>query len=565
MEVASSASAHNANLSDFTNKNSNHQIYYAIKEENIEKLIEYKKLGYDFNFLDTFDGETFLQTAIKYNKPRSFETLVEFGVNINNAASHDGTTALHEAVRLGSTEFTYKLINLSANANVRSVDGFTPLNYALAFKKYDLVEVLLKAPQVDVNIPSAMGSSPIWYAFTHEKYNTLNDILNHDSFDPTFNRILLRAYNLPELHDYLIHHDKLGDSNLVNIYDKSKLFGLKFDLGGCMPLNILTTHEYGCFVFDGYYKEMGVVALADSYNQFYSKVISQSLIPTWASQAFVDIKESLIFSASTFEPASYYNKMMRGEMVIIPSGWDKHSITFVIHNDSLYRCNRGDESDRIHGIEEFKITKLSNLNIELIDHMLSSEGTSKFLQYGLIDILGLQKIGMVENPTQLAGNCVWTSLETSVEAAFISHFLNLGIEKDGAHQIAKESFLVWEEFDLTYTLKEVIDHKDVYKAADIYDDLLIRSLETHHDPLNEYDVQRGIFVLNELDNKTVVIEYPDFSKACANYPSVASSLSIDNNVVLDNSFIEAFEQVFAPYALIDINHALLLESTEHFM
>jgi len=437
-------------------------------------------------------------------------------------------------------------------------------------------------PQVDVNIPGEQGTLPILYPFLDGKFDVLNKIISHSSYDPTFNSIMVSGFHLPKLEDYLTIQGKSGDINLINAYEESKLFGLKFDLDGCIPLSNLSTHEYGCLTFDGYFNAMGIIAVNDSYNQFYSKVVSESMIPSWASQAFVNVKESLHFSASVFDPGAYYDRVKRGEAVIIPSGWDDHSIAFVFHKDTLYRCNRGDESDSIHGIEEFKITKPENINVKLIDFMIEAEGEPHYLQHELINILGLQKIGMVENPTQVAGNCVWTSLETAVEAAFISNFLELGVDHHMAHQLAKNSFLVWEEYDLTTTLKEVIDHKDVFIAAEIYDDLLIRSLEMHHDPLNVNDIQRGIFALNALNNKdffemtkgdkTVTQEYLDFLKACDDYQKVMPASTIDLNDVIADTFINTFEQVFAsstPSASVmmmnNMLHALVPESTEHYI
>jgi hypothetical protein len=541
-------------------------IFSAIVNENMSTLAFYK--DYDLNALDTHTNETFLQAAIRYNKPKVFDALVEYGINMNNASPLDGTTALHEAVRLDSTHFINQLVNLGANVNVQDSEGFTPLNHALSFEKYSFAEILLKVPGIDVNIPAANGATPIWYAFEYGNAALLNKIMNHSSFDPTFTQMLLKEYNLLELSGYLVSQGKGGDVTLVNAYSESKLFGLKFDLGGCMPLDNFLKHEYECFSFDGYYRNKGAIVLADSYNQFYSNVIENSEIPSWAGQAFISVKEAVDFSASIFDPAAYYEKMKRGELLIIPSGWEEHAITFVINKDTLYRCNRGDESDGIHGIEEFKITKLSNFNVELIEQMLNWQGESHYLQYDLIDILGLEKIGMVENPAQAAGNCVWTSLETSVEAAFISTFKELGIDNNTAHQLAKQSFIEWEEFDLTYTLKKVIDQKEMFIAADIYDDLLIRALEAHHNPNNEYDVQRGLFSLNELNSEVefALVNQP-FVAACNEYKSKIATLPIDINDVMMNSFIDGFEAVFSPSIptspVMILNHTM--ESTEHIL
>lgn len=606
-------------------------VYSAIVNNDLAKLKEYKQQGANFNVLDTYsyaDG-TLLQIAIWKNNPQVFDALVSYGVNVNNTSPSDHSSALHYAVASGSQYFTQKLIDLGANVNIRDNEGRTPLFNAFYYEEPAVAQILLKNPYIDVNIPSIAGHPPILYAYLIEQNEIIDKIISHPSYDPTFNRVLLSTYNFPKLDNYLVNHGKSGDENVINAYKGFKLFGLKYDLDGCMPLTKLQTHQLECLDHAGYFNDLGAAAMVDSYNQFYSKVIAESMIPTWANQAFVNVQESLNFSATVFDPKAYYDKIMRGELVIVPSGWDGHSISFVFHNDRLYRSNRGEHSDEIHGIDEFIITKPANLTVGLIDFMLQGQGDSTPLQFELIEILGLQKIGMVENPTQIAGNCVWTSLETAVEAAFISSFKNLNIDDYSSHTYAKQSFLIWEEYDLTYTLKEVIDHKQTYIAADVYDDMLIRALETHHDPKNEHEIQRGVLALNELSNKAVsdtfynyigywvqkydpyntygisymkpyashysysnwqmtpeqkkyAKEYLDFLKACDDYQKTLTSQSININDVLGDSIIDGFDSIFprtlptpikepslfvpnTPLVPEIIPQNLFAQSNEHFM
>jgi hypothetical protein len=311
------------------------------------------------------------------------------------------------------------------------------------------------------------------------------------------------------------------------------------------------------------------------------------------------VNEAVNFSANIYDPSAYYSKINHGDLVIIPSGWDGHSIVFVVHGNQLYRCNRGDMSDGIHGVEEFIISKPENLTVDLIDYMLAAEGTSKYLQFDIIDILGLQKTGEIVNPTQITGNCVWTSLETGIEASFVTTFMGQGLSSDLAHRLAKDSFLVWEEYDLTSTLVEVIDNKDVYIQTELYDDLLIGALGTHHDSQNEGDVQRAIMIIDELDVPIVferfnqdigdimykydpqayshiapmksdsfsyfdcfvswfdvfhlrltkseyqtAKEYIDFFQACDNYMKTANMTAISIHDVVDATYSHDLEQVF---------------------
>ncbi len=476
----------------------------ACLSEDLSTLAVYHALGVDFNKIYDSNGFPLLHLAIFYNKPKTFTQLIEYGINIETTSLDGGTTALNWAAMINKPYYANQLIELGANINTRANDGYTPLNNALYFENYSLAKSLLKIPTIDVNIPNHEGLTPVYFAFTDKQWDVLESILTHPNYDATFNNIALSVFDLNALHNYLDQHVNDPHPDILEAFHIAKLFGFKFDFNGCLPLTQLhDTHQHACFPYGGYSNRLGAYAMADSYHQFFDTIINDSHIPLWAYQAFVTVNDSLTFSANIFDPKSYYNKIVLGETVIVPTGWDGHSIVFVFHQDKLYRCNRGENSDGIHGIEEFIISKPTNLTESMISHMLTIKGTPQYLQYDIIDILGLQKVGEIENPTQIAGNCVWTSLEAGLEASLLANFMYQGVDSHTAHKLAKDSYNLWKEFDLTYTLKDAIEHQELLLENEIYDDILIKMLENHHNPTTELDIQNAIVALYELDKPSV--------------------------------------------------------------
>lgn len=472
----------------------------AVRKQDIDTLISYHKKGIDFDKIKSYEG-TLLEVAIKNNCLKSLDTLLDLGVNVHQT-NYYGETALHEAAFLNAPICIQKLIEHGANINFCTKDGYTPFSYALNNNSFKAVETFLKYPDLDVNLIGKSLILPIEYAFFENNISMVNKIINHTSFDPTFTQIFCASFNNASLKDFLDKNNVFGDRLIVTAYNDAKLFGLKFDLGGSIPISV-NLHNQDSFSFDGYWTDLGTKNISNSFNTFCTDVISESNIPSWAKQAFATVQDCFNFSAINTDPKAYYDKYKQGELVFIPSGWDEHSIGIIIHKDKLYRCNRGDESDGIHGVEEFLIPNTNFITTYTIEKMLDGTGSSWYMQDFIPYLLDLQKIGMIENPTQTVGNCVWTSFETSVEAALLDTFIYLGIDNYNAHKYAKNSFSLWENFDLTYTLNQTIENKDMFLYADIYDDLLIGSLVAHHDNSNIYEVQRGAAILNELDVNTV--------------------------------------------------------------
>ncbi|MFI4937923.1 MAG: ankyrin repeat domain-containing protein [Candidatus Berkiellales bacterium] len=448
-----------------------------------------------------------LQHVIDFDLHNTFATLIDVGFNIENRSFDKGLTALNFAVVKNKPDFIIKLIENNANVNTRDSEGYTPIHHAFQANNDLVIDILMNTQNVDINIPSNKRKTALETAFyEHHNMAYVDNIIAHPSFDATYHQLILNQVDNPELLNYL-HSKKLEiDPIILGVFEQAKRFGMQYDLKGCFTLNGLADHQFNCFKFGASNRIVGVNRFTNDFNIFFNEMVNPSTnhIPKWAAQSFAQVKEALNFAATDFEPKHYYEKIKLGEIVYIPSGWVKHAVDFVFHDDKLYRCNRSKKhTDGIHGIEVFQITQIDNLNLELITKIMTSELTSDFIQIELVNILGLVKIGEVENPVQVAGNCRWTSMEAGLEATLISSFIDQGLNTEKAYPLAKRIFNLWEEYDIENKLKGVIDNKENLLSQGIYDDLLLNALKYHHDPLNESELQKGVVILNELSEPTL--------------------------------------------------------------
>lgn len=486
------------------------KILDACYKEDIESLKYFSKF-YNLNAVTNEKQHPLLHFVIFFDKPKSFDALINLGMKVDIKSPIDGGSPLRFAALLNKPECVNKLIALGADVNVRDNSGKTPLLTALVAENYVVAELLLDNSQVDVNIPNHFFYVSLQVAYESNLSDISEKIVKHPTFDATFHKLFSAPTQSYDYIDMLKNLD-ITDESILTAYYFAKEFGHKFDFESCIPFTNVNYHQSECFSFEGLSNRISINAFSSSLTHFYEDIVTSSEIPSWAKMAFNTVNESFNFSAENlFNPAAFYNKIKLGDIVVVPSGWHTeigaHSITFVFHNNMLYCCNRGEESDGIHGITEFLITKPMNITENLIKTMLSASDAPQAMQQDMIDMLGLEKIGEIENPVQLVGNCSWASLEAAFEASLLASFLEQGIDNHSAHTLSKKSFTAWEEYDLSTTLLEAIAKQELLSKHGIYDDLLIKTIDVHHDAENPYYVQRGAVILNELRHPDVFMKF----------------------------------------------------------
>jgi len=462
--------------------------------DDTETLAFYHDAGKNLDSISDFYGDGLLHTTIYYDSINSFHALLSWGLNIELPSTYDGATPLNAAAIVGDLNYISPLVDMGADVNTTDYFGFTPLLNSIFFEEYDATNYFLTLPNVDVNIACEYGVTPLIISYFDDNEQTMDAIILHPTFDPTYNTILFQDDTLTQ------HMNSLGvyaDEDIIEAFHLTKLLAHRYDLDGTFSLENLD-YTGNNFPYEGYSNDLSVAAFTQSYEYFLSNVVLTSIIPLWANNALASALDTLKFQDDNNNASLFCDRFFDGQSILIASGWDMHAVEIVMHQDRLYRCNRGDDSDGIHGIEEFIITTPNNLTPDIVNTMMQASGSLEFLQSDLIDILGLVKIGEIENPTQTVGNCAWTSLEAGLEALILTHLLAEGIAPEIAHNFAKQTFELWEEFDMTHSLEDFIDHSDALIGNEFYDNLLADIFHNLDASQNQADFEQQALIFNEL-------------------------------------------------------------------
>lgn len=432
-----------------------------------------------------------------------YADLIPFDTALETRDEPNGLTPLNQAALENQPEKLIGLIRQGADLNARDHNGYTPLHNAVRAGNKLIASLLLQEASVDVNVPSIKRKTILEFAFDQGYFDDVEQIMTHPSFDPNYYQIIARESESVGFYEYF--KSKNFDTNplILETFEQARLFGFQYDFKGCFKLDGLMDHQFNCFRFEASSKTRGVERFFEDFNLYFESIVSQVALPDWAFSAFNHVLLALKFAMTDFEPLHYYEKIVQGDLVYMPSGWFRHAVDFVFYQDTFYRCNRGKHSDGIHGIEIFQITKMDSLDLALVHKLMKEEFQPEFIQTHLVDILGLVKIGDVVNPKQVAGNCRWTSMEAGLEASLIAAFVNEGLPFNDAQALAKRNFNTWETFDLDRKFKDVLDHKGTLLEQGIYDDLLVKILTYHHNPLDENNLKRGVHIFHELVEPSV--------------------------------------------------------------
>jgi len=127
-------------------------LFQAIRVRDLEKMRTILDADREQASVGDVTGWTPLHEAASMPAPgftQAVELLLKHGADAN-AASADGTTALHWAAYMGDERAVAAMIRAKANVNARGEGGKTPLHLAAAFGKTAVVGLLLDA-EAEVN------------------------------------------------------------------------------------------------------------------------------------------------------------------------------------------------------------------------------------------------------------------------------------------------------------------------------------------------------------------------------------------------------------------------------
>jgi ankyrin repeat protein len=130
----------------------------------------------DARLINSIDkrGSSPLTLAAYHNNINVVNYLIDKVENVNGE-SKDGTPLMGAVVK-GHTAVVKSLIQAGADPNLSDANGTTALHYAVMFKNYSIVSLLMDA-NANINYKNSVDQSPLDFAKMHND-ERLNKILN---------------------------------------------------------------------------------------------------------------------------------------------------------------------------------------------------------------------------------------------------------------------------------------------------------------------------------------------------------------------------------------------------
>ncbi len=116
--------------------------------------------------------------ATKENNTDLALELIHKGVAIN-LTDTQGWTALHYATFHSNTILVEALLSNSANPNIKSEDGTTPLHLAANFNSVEIVQMLIKSLDINIDISNIMGKTPLEIAQEYGRHEIVEILESH--------------------------------------------------------------------------------------------------------------------------------------------------------------------------------------------------------------------------------------------------------------------------------------------------------------------------------------------------------------------------------------------------
>ena len=220
----------------------------------------FKTLGVDFNTINTTDGRTALVTAINYECDKNVIEYILNHMQRNYVQKNiDGQSPLHLAVYHHDPEVLQLLLD-SGMFDVNALhDGNTPLHLAIsmASSSHKRINILLKAPGIDVNKAIFNYPTPLIHAIQSKNLYAVEELIKLDECDVLKSSFPFRTTALmyatecgPEYitallarkkYEQLIARQTTRNYNILHVAIKWGNIKILQELRNSMPENTFTT------------------------------------------------------------------------------------------------------------------------------------------------------------------------------------------------------------------------------------------------------------------------------------------------------------------------------------
>ena len=355
------------------------------------------QLDFNLNEIDRFGFRPLIEAVI-CNKPKVLSYLLQLGAEIDQVDVL-GKTALQWAIERSNLELCKILLENKANPNHYSLDGQPILVYPILREQLELVELL--------------------------KEHNANHLFAQD-------------------------------------FISAKLLGHRFELTGETDL-FSPENKFIPISFEGFYLEFSVGLIARSLYNFINSIPGQTFTTLHGKlhKILLALKNAAILASFAKHKdktlfTKTIDKILQEPLLLIPSAYSGHAITFIKYKNYLAKCDRG-VNNFTDTVIIYEVGNKYLLNNKLFYKLLYEPKTDNFINYEIKQELSLMPLKALPTRSQIAGNCSFANVETSIPAMLYMLFeLNKPQEATIAEQSAYTFYKNWIEWDQDSSLDEAI-------------------------------------------------------------------------------------------------------------
>jgi len=447
---------------------------------------------------------------------------------------------LTDEILLGTYEGVEALIQQGADVNELDLFGYTPLIEAAIADRFDIGKLLIEngAKVMDRDF---VGGSALHWAVENNNIE-FSECLLKNGADPNAHTL----HGTPVLmNPVLRRHDQLkkllykygGALKFAKDYINTKLLGHRFELLG--QGHIVNAH--GKFIlidFEGFYLEFSVAIIMDSLYRYRRNFAAKHLRIFFRN--IQKITKSLSIASELIRYQQYMvdvkkhveriDVLMNNDLLMIPTAYMGHAITFVTYGSLFAKCDRGENSKFEGPVVIYEITKPHALTNELLKAIIYEEMTDHFMHSEINEILGLKPVMNLPLAPQESGNCSWANVEASIPTMLFLLLLGEGIDVEMAKDQAMLFFHEWREWDKDRALDECVQEiKYVNKARKASKVAILGSILFQQcDYMDERDLKRAEKIMSVLGRKAYTCILNSFKKTYVEENKTAGGKNLEH-------------------------------------
>ncbi len=426
----------------------------------------------------------------------------------------------------------------SFNLNETDRFGFRPLIEAVICNKPKVLIYLLKEG-AEVDQLDILGHTALQWAVERSNINLCKILLDHKANPNHYSLDGQPILVYPILREQLELVELLKKYNANHLFAQdfinAKLLGHKFELTGETDI-VSPDHKFIPLSFEGFYLEFTVGLIARSLYNFINSIPGQTFVELHGKlykilQALKNA--STLASFAKHKDLSLFTKtidqILQEPLLLIPTAYSGHAITFIKYKNYLAKCDRG-VSNITDTVIIYEVGNKYLLNNKLFYKLLYEPKTEDFIKYQIKEELSLVPIKALPTRSQIAGNCSFANVETSVPAML---YMLFDIDKPKEAAIAEKSvyyfYKDWSDWDQDSALDEaIVDFFNASSARQLSKAITLGSIliQRCNNDIPKH-VERAKKILN-------ILTLPNFQFILRNYITIygkESAGTIGKNVI----------------------------------